>query len=182
MQDNLYKNILTEVPISTPFGRRIGVQLGSEYLEVEEMQDIVNMLKFGGGYFAPRLKCWVVHPNVLEAVKKIIWKLVLKVYLRKRHGYRPKRFSKHVPPYRRAEVMKLKGNLCEICGNAAKRCHHIVPLKFGGSNEIDNLMVLCIPCHKKVHDSYENAVIEEFLKKDPNWWRDVLRRKCLIKR
>lgn len=41
---------------------------------------------------------------------------------------------------------------CESCGipllPAEWECDHLVPLRKGGSNAIDNLRILCRPCHK----------------------------------
>lgn len=42
---------------------------------------------------------------------------------------------------------------CESCGiylqPAAWQCDHIVPVSKGGTNDITNLQVLCIPCHRR---------------------------------
>jgi hypothetical protein len=44
--------------------------------------------------------------------------------------------------------------LCQICGKhcGAKviQCHHIVPYKDGGTNDMSNLVTLCNICHAKV--------------------------------
>ena len=45
--------------------------------------------------------------------------------------------------------------LCEECykqGRAipAQEVHHIVPLSKGGTNDFDNLMALCKPCHSRI--------------------------------
>lgn len=41
---------------------------------------------------------------------------------------------------------------CESCGIAlepgAWECDHLVALRDGGTNEVDNLRILCRPCHK----------------------------------
>ena len=46
--------------------------------------------------------------------------------------------------------------LCEMClregrYTAASLVHHIRPLAEGGSNEADNLLSLCSPCHSRLH-------------------------------
>ena len=43
---------------------------------------------------------------------------------------------------------------CSICGWNEATCdiHHIIPRKNGGSNDNDNLCILCPNCHRKVHD------------------------------
>lgn len=43
---------------------------------------------------------------------------------------------------------------CEICGYDYKpslQIHHIIPLSNNGSNDIDNLALLCPNCHALVH-------------------------------
>lgn len=41
---------------------------------------------------------------------------------------------------------------CELCGTvllpAEWECDHVVPLRAGGTNDINNLRVLCKPCHR----------------------------------
>lgn len=64
---------------------------------------------------------------------------------------------------------------CQVCGEtevgniAFLEAHHIIPKSHGGSNAIDNLVLLCPRCHKlvhrliKIHDcdyDYEYAVME----------------------
>lgn len=49
---------------------------------------------------------------------------------------------------------------CEQCGKPFKEArgrdslviHHIIPLKDGGTDDLENLMVLCRSCHNKIHD------------------------------
>lgn len=53
----------------------------------------------------------------------------------------------------RKQILKLV-NKCEICGDSTKeilQVHHIVPVKQGGTNNADNLIVLCPNCHYKAH-------------------------------
>lgn len=51
---------------------------------------------------------------------------------------------------------------CTLCGktNVALEMHHIKPISKGGTNEIDNLTALCIPCHHFIH-SKKGQIIEE---------------------
>jgi 5-methylcytosine-specific restriction endonuclease McrA len=48
----------------------------------------------------------------------------------------------------------LKGQLvCAVCGaETSLELHHIMPLAMGGSNDIDNLMVLCHEHHEQIHN------------------------------
>jgi len=43
--------------------------------------------------------------------------------------------------------------MCRGCAAQASifDVHHIVPLEYGGSNEPDNLNMLCKDCHKQIH-------------------------------
>lgn len=45
--------------------------------------------------------------------------------------------------------------LCEQCKSndtitLAQQVHHIKPLSQGGTNDVDNLMSLCTPCHSRI--------------------------------
>jgi 5-methylcytosine-specific restriction endonuclease McrA len=49
---------------------------------------------------------------------------------------------------KRAEILQLK-EVCEICGSKTKlEVHHIIPVAENGTHELENLIVLCGPCHK----------------------------------
>jgi hypothetical protein len=49
-------------------------------------------------------------------------------------------------------IIEFLGSKCTIC-SAIDRLHvdHIIPLSEGGVDRLDNLQLLCIPCHKKKH-------------------------------
>lgn len=52
-----------------------------------------------------------------------------------------------------------RGCRCEKCGKRGIRLEldHIIPIKEGGTNEEENLQLLCRPCHlKKTHQEMEN--------------------------
>ena len=41
---------------------------------------------------------------------------------------------------------------CRECGRAGRlEVHHKIPLKDGGSNALENLLTLCVGCHKAAH-------------------------------
>jgi len=41
---------------------------------------------------------------------------------------------------------------CEKCGAVTGLVyHHIVPLNVGGSNDVSNIQVLCVSCHRAIH-------------------------------
>ena len=42
--------------------------------------------------------------------------------------------------------------ICSVCGAKENlELHHILPLAMGGSNDIDNMMVLCHEHHVEIH-------------------------------
>jgi len=55
---------------------------------------------------------------------------------------------------KKSEILHKKGRICEICGNeVAIEVHHIIPRSKcpNLSLDIENLMILCNKCHKKIH-------------------------------
>lgn len=64
--------------------------------------------------------------------------------------------SRNSRKYRKArrEVLKEKNYTCELCGMDAgvMHIHHIVPIRKGGNLiEKENMMVLCMTCHRLLH-------------------------------
>lgn len=54
----------------------------------------------------------------------------------------------------RQQVFELYNNRCYICGfsiHTILRVHHRVPVSLGGTDEIENLVLLCPNCHTLVH-------------------------------
>ncbi len=51
----------------------------------------------------------------------------------------------------RGGVMAESGGVCQKCGGVASQVHHVVPLADGGTNDLDNLVALCGPCHVAEH-------------------------------
>lgn len=53
----------------------------------------------------------------------------------------------------RARILKRDSGLCQDrewgCEVHAVEVHHIVPIELGGTNEDDNLVSLCAPCHQR---------------------------------
>jgi len=41
--------------------------------------------------------------------------------------------------------------LCSDCGTVAVDIHHVVHKSQGGSDEVDNLIAVCRPCHESYH-------------------------------
>ena len=51
---------------------------------------------------------------------------------------------------------KKKIKKCMKCGRSSElEIHHIIPIRKGGTNRIDNLVLLCKRCHEKA-DKYGN--------------------------
>lgn len=47
---------------------------------------------------------------------------------------------------------------CEICGFESARAiesHHIIPRRFGGTDEDENLVDLCANCHRAIESIYD---------------------------
>lgn len=62
-----------------------------------------------------------------------------------------------------AKIIKKANIPCQNCeySKASRDIHHIIPRKEGGSNENNNLVVLCPNCHREAHEGY---IERDFLK------------------
>lgn len=85
-------------------------------------------------------------------------KLHLKSLYRKRNRERLRVYNRKfkalgLPPIGNPKkYIQQLGGKCERCGEFQNlQVHHIRPLRFGGSNQLRNLMILCIDCHRKWH-------------------------------
>jgi hypothetical protein len=60
-----------------------------------------------------------------------------------------------VEDVKKEEVLKILGARCMRCGYSEfKECldlHHIIPRFLGGSDSINNLLILCACCHRSLH-------------------------------
>lgn len=68
------------------------------------------------------------------------------------------------PAYKKliAEVYERDGWRCRSCNRRdGINAHHIKYRSQGGNDEIDNLVSLCVRCHRAVHDGNLKVVIEE---------------------
>ena len=66
-----------------------------------------------------------------------------------------------------ASLLEICGNVCVKCGRPDVVKDHITPIYAGGSDAIDNLQPLCVPCNGgKGPDSTDYR---------PDGWRDALR-------
>jgi 5-methylcytosine-specific restriction endonuclease McrA len=60
-----------------------------------------------------------------------------------------------IPPSTRQAVLARDGHRCQIpgCGRTQLlEVHHIRPRREGGSNQPENLLSLCGPCHQLLHE------------------------------
>jgi 5-methylcytosine-specific restriction endonuclease McrA len=54
--------------------------------------------------------------------------------------------------YIRPKVLERDNYTCKMCGNKEElHVHHIIPIKEGGSDDLTNLITLCVNCHSKQH-------------------------------
>lgn len=75
------------------------------------------------------------------------------------------------------KLLKRANKSCSICGWNESTCdiHHIIPLSKGGTNNIDNLIIVCPNCHRVIHTTnkyniqYLNALS---IDKTFNNWKD----------
>jgi len=69
---------------------------------------------------------------------------------------------------------RLQIDTCQCClrsleklgDNESLEIHHVVPVKDGGSDKLDNIWILCTTCHKEVHHRrvYFNGHMTKFFK------------------
>ena len=66
------------------------------------------------------------------------------------------RRSPHIPTAIRHEVFKKDNYRCKECGRTSKEVvievDHILPVSQGGTDELDNLQTLCLPCNRAKQD------------------------------
>ena len=63
------------------------------------------------------------------------------------------------------KVLERANKGCSICGWNESTCdiHHIIPKKEGGTNDNDNLIIVCPNCHRVIHTT--NKYSRDFLQK-----------------
>lgn len=66
----------------------------------------------------------------------------------------------------REEIRNRDSNVCKNCFNSfdgvGLQVHHIIPVSNGGSDDYENLILLCHDCHKNVHQKGWNEYTEQF--------------------
>ncbi|MBU0959169.1 MAG: HNH endonuclease [Nanoarchaeota archaeon] len=55
---------------------------------------------------------------------------------------------------------------CYICGKKNKLTkHHILPRSYGGFENKENIVILCVECHRKFHKNVKNKGEPVYLKR-----------------
>lgn len=63
----------------------------------------------------------------------------------------------------RKRIIKLRGNKCEKCGYKGYiEHHHIVRIIDGGTNQNENILLLCEKCHAEAHGYIKKKYMDEF--------------------
>ena len=57
----------------------------------------------------------------------------------------------------RAQAFRMYGKTCNYCGEIGQEVDHVIELAAGGDNTIENLQVLCKPCHKVKTAKYNSS-------------------------
>ena len=70
-------------------------------------------------------------------------------------------------PYEHTKAIKLakakEKNKCQICGSEDNvQGHHIRDYGFHGAATVDNIIVVCIGCHKKLHSGESRIDIFDY--------------------
>lgn len=66
----------------------------------------------------------------------------------------------------RKEIFRRDDNRCLGCGQGEKlEIHHIIPLKYGGSDDPDNILTLCKKCHENSEPKVSYPEIERLYPK-----------------
>lgn len=56
-------------------------------------------------------------------------------------------------------IINERGAFCENCGGETElQVDHVIPISRGGTNEADNLQLLCYECHQKKHNYKFNEI------------------------
>lgn len=77
--------------------------------------------------------------------------------------------------------MTRENTSCHFCkgGDGVTETHHIVPRRFGGSNDGENLVELCPTCHRKVESLYDRDFYQTLgVENEPNEPEQCCFEKC----
>lgn len=68
----------------------------------------------------------------------------------------------------RIDLMKQRGKACQLCGYDRFdifNIHHIVEKHNGGTDELDNLLLVCPNCHTEIHKGFRQ--LDNLIKQEP---------------
>lgn len=72
---------------------------------------------------------------------------------------------KKIGDYAFETILETDGDACYACGKACRvQRAHIIPDSLGGSEEPDNLFLLCIPCHQANPDTTYTDMFYSFIR------------------
>mgnify|MGYP001611092206 FL=1 len=116
--------------------------------------DIPKIIKLYTDDFKKLNEVAVFFNITVYAVKCILAKNNIKI--RRQSDYRsaPKSFTSIAK-----RLLAEMGDMCQRCGWGNGRCdvHHIIPRSKGGTNEKQNLVILCPNCHRIEHDKLKSS-------------------------
>lgn len=109
---------------------------------------------FGSNRFCSK-ECANSH-IISEEQKKKISLQVVNFWNKKGRKEKPIKVPKSILDLSKRTISKILSRAnqgCMICGWNEATCdiHHIIPRKIGGSNDNDNLVIVCPNCHRKIH-------------------------------
>jgi 5-methylcytosine-specific restriction endonuclease McrA len=56
-----------------------------------------------------------------------------------------------MPVETREAVFRRDGFRCRVCADTGDHVHHLRMRSQGGGHELDNLVLTCAPCHRRIH-------------------------------
>lgn len=74
------------------------------------------------------------------------------IHAQYKNFFKPKKVKKQA---NLKKCKELDGNKCRLCGSYENLgAHHIINRSLGGDDSLWNLITLCFPCHRFVHDGF----------------------------
>lgn len=106
--------------------------------------------------------------NNPECIKVIDKKVTNSNYKKQERKRKNGKYRHGVPIDLKTLVQERDQKTCRSCLNEIEQysmqVHHIKPVSVGGSDSLDNLILLCKPCHSEVHKQGHENFYDEFTK------------------